>query len=155
MVFPAESQGYIGSDSAPTAHISIATAWHTAYDVRNFQTTRHKCYFVQDYEPWFFPAGSLATFAEETYRFGFTGITAGTWLADMLHRDFGMTTHAVSSYDRELYRVLPRKNPETKRTSSSTRVQIPPGARLNWACWYSPKSPSATLTPSQCLPVRT
>ena len=70
---------------------------------------------MQDYEPWFFPAGSLATFAEETYRFGFTGITAGTWLADMLHRDFGMTTHAVSfSYDRELYRVLPRKNPETK-----------------------------------------
>ena len=115
MVFPLKAKAYIGSDSAPTAHISIATAWHTAYDVRNFQTTRHKCYFVQDYEPWFFPAGSLATFAEETYRFGFTGITAGTWLADMLHRDFGMTTHAVSfSYDRELYRVLPRKNPETK-----------------------------------------
>ncbi|AUT45154.1 glycosyl transferase group 1 [Achromobacter sp. AONIH1] len=113
--FPLKAKAYIGSDSAPTAHISIATAWHTAYDVRNFQTTRHKCYFVQDYEPWFFPAGSLATFAEETYRFGFTGITAGTWLADMLHRDFGMTTHAVSfSYDRELYRVLPRKNPETK-----------------------------------------
>jgi glycosyltransferase involved in cell wall biosynthesis len=114
--FPLKAKVYIGVDKAPPAHISIATAWHTAYDVRNFQTTQHKCYFVQDYEPWFFPAGSLATFAEETYRFGFTGITAGTWLAGMLHRDFGMTTHAVGfSYDRELYRVLPRQHSETKR----------------------------------------
>ena len=48
----------------------------TAYDVRNFHSTIHKCYFVQDFEPWFYASGSAASFAEETYRFGFVGITA-------------------------------------------------------------------------------
>ena len=95
----------------PSAFISIATGWQTAYPVKAFQATRHRCYFVQDYEPWFYSVGSESLFAEETYRFGFLGITAGDWLAEKLRHDFGMTTHPVGfSYDREIYRRLPKRD---------------------------------------------
>lgn len=124
--FPLKARVYIGAEQAPAAHISFATAWHTAYDVRNFQSTRHKCYFVQDFEPWFFPSGSASTFAEETYHFGFTGVTAGSWLASVLNREYGMTTHAVGfSYDRELYKPLPRRDASAKRVFFYSRPNTP------------------------------
>ena len=124
--FPLKARVYIGADKAPAAHISFATAWHTAYDVRNFQPTRHKCYFVQDFEPWFFPSGSSSTFAEETYRFGFTGITAGTWLSSVLNRDYGMTTYPIGfSYDRDLYKPLPRRDASDKRVFFYARPNTP------------------------------
>ena len=40
-----------------------------------------RMYFVQDYEPLFYPAGSHYLLAEATYRLGLHGITAGRWLA--------------------------------------------------------------------------
>lgn len=86
------------------AHGIIATSWQTAYAVKRFNNVISKFYFVQDYEPLFFPVGSKYTFAENTYRFGFRGITAGDWLKDKLHEEFGMVTDSFSfSYDRELY----------------------------------------------------
>jgi glycosyltransferase involved in cell wall biosynthesis len=101
---PLQAETFVGAGTAPPAAISFATAWQTAYIVRNFKPTLHRCYFVQDFEPWFSAAGAQSILAEETYRFGFTGITAGSWLAEKLSRDFGMTTHSVGfSYDRTLY----------------------------------------------------
>lgn len=86
------------------AHGVIATSWQTAYAVKRFDNAISKFYFVQDYEPLFFPVGSEYTFAENTYRFGFRGITAGDWLRDKLHAEFGMITDSFSfSYDRNLY----------------------------------------------------
>ena len=86
------------------AHGVVATSWQTAYAVKRFHNTISKFYFVQDYEPLFFPVGSEYTFAENTYRFGFRGITAGDWLKDKLHEEFGMITDSFSfSYDKELY----------------------------------------------------
>lgn len=86
------------------AHGIVATSWQTAYAVRKFDNVVSKFYFVQDFEPIFFPVGSEYTFAENTYRFGFRGITAGDWLKDKLHEEYGMITDSFSfSYDRELY----------------------------------------------------
>lgn len=124
--FPLKARAYVGTENAPPSHISIATAWHTAYDVKNFQPTRHKCYFVQDFEPWFFASGASSAFAEETYRFGFTGITAGTWLAALLKDNYGMVTHPVGfSYDRELYKPMPRVDPNIKRVFFYARPNTP------------------------------
>ncbi|MFY3270971.1 glycosyltransferase family 4 protein [Achromobacter xylosoxidans] len=123
--FPLKAKVYIGAENAPPAAISIATGWHTAYDVRNFQSTLHKCYFVQDFEPLFYPAGTDYALAEETYRFGFTGITAGGWLAAKLATDYGMRTHAVGfSYDRDLYRANPIAH-EGRRVFFYTRPATP------------------------------
>ncbi len=105
--FPLQADFYIGIEQSPTTYIAVATSWQTAYAVRNLQSTCHRCYFVQDFEPWFYAAGSEYAFAEQTYRFGFTGITAGDWLADKLARDYGMQTYAVGfSYDADRYRPL-------------------------------------------------
>ena len=86
------------------AHGTVATSWITAYYVRKFNNTVSKFYFVQDFEPYFYAVGSEYMFAENTYRFGFRGITAGDWLKDKLRDEYGMKTHSFGfSYDRDLY----------------------------------------------------
>lgn len=125
---PLKARVYKGLEHAPPAYFSLATEWRTAYFVRSFSKTNRRCYFVQDFEPWFFPIGSEYYLAEETYRFGFIGITAGDWLKEKLARDYGMTTYSVGfSYDRDLYKQLPQlKSEETvKRVFFYARPPTP------------------------------
>ena len=68
----------------------FATSWTTAYPVRNAKIEGGKFYFVQDFEPSFYPVGSESVLAENTYRFGLYGITAGGWLSKKLEHDYGM-----------------------------------------------------------------
>ena len=70
----------------------IATAWECAYAVYNSRCAGKRFYFVQDYEPAFYATGTKSLLAENTYRMGFHGITAGPWLAKKLSKDFGMET---------------------------------------------------------------
>ena len=63
-----EIQGVDASDA------SIATLWGTAYFLLKFNRTRRKFYFIQDYEPLFYPAGSTFAQVEASYRFGYYGI---------------------------------------------------------------------------------
>ncbi|HWL02458.1 MAG TPA: glycosyltransferase family 1 protein [Microbacteriaceae bacterium] len=72
----------------------FATGWETAYPSFRSASPARRFYFVQDFEPWFAPAGSESTLAESTYRFGFHGITAGRWLSAKLHDEYGMSTDA-------------------------------------------------------------
>lgn len=72
------------------AHGNIATSWPTAYAVYNRGGPGKCFYFVQDFEPDFHPAGAFAALAENTYRMGFHGITAGRWLSERLEADYGM-----------------------------------------------------------------
>ncbi len=83
----------------------VATSWFTAYVVDKFDNALTKFYFVQDFEPYFYPVGAEYCFAENTYKMGLRGITAGDWLAQKLHDEYGMETQAFHfSYERELYR---------------------------------------------------
>ena len=107
---------FIGSDSAPDAYFTFATSWPTAYELRNFGRTRKKLYFVQDFEPYFYSLGSEYVFAENTYRFGFTGVTAGDWLSDKLRDEYQMECISLGfSVDLTHYRILERREPEIKR----------------------------------------
>jgi glycosyltransferase involved in cell wall biosynthesis len=78
------------------AHAIFATSWETAYPVLTSPAKGARCYLVQDFEPRFYAAGSNALLAEATYRFGFHGLTAGRWLAQLLEREYGM---AADSFD--------------------------------------------------------
>jgi len=90
-------------DMAPCNAI-FATSWETAYTVYNFKKANKKFYLVQDFEPYFFPVGSQSVFAENTYRMGFHGITAGPWLAKKLKEEYGMETDFFwISYEKNLY----------------------------------------------------
>lgn len=68
----------------------VATGWETAYPTFNLKTKAHKFYFVQDFEPYFYGLGSKAVLAENTYKFGFYGITAGRWLTHRVSTEYGM-----------------------------------------------------------------
>lgn len=70
----------------------FATSWETAYASFNSELSARRFYFVQDFEPYFYAIGSMYALAENTYKFGFYGITAGGWLSKKLSRDYGMRT---------------------------------------------------------------
>ena len=93
----------------------FATGWETAYPVLNEKTDAKKFYFVQDFEPLFYPMGTEYILAENTYKFNFHGITAGKWLAKKLNSEYGMK---CNSYDfganEDLY----------KFTSSEERKEV-------------------------------
>lgn len=123
---PLAARVWIGIHDLPQAWYTIATSWMTAYYVRAFRGTRHKCYFVQDFEAAFYAAGSEALFAENTYRFGFYGITAGGWLAEKLSREYGMWTRAIGfSVEHERYRPMPRKPGDQRRVFFYARPATP------------------------------
>jgi GT2 family glycosyltransferase/glycosyltransferase involved in cell wall biosynthesis len=61
--------------SIPESDACIATLWTTAFPALKYQQTKRKFYFIQDYEPLFYRAGSGSALAEATYQFGFYGIT--------------------------------------------------------------------------------
>ena len=95
---------FYGRSEIPPAFFAMASEWRTAYYVKRYMSCVSKCYFVQDFEPWFYPTGTDFIFAENTYRFGFYGFTAGTWLAKKLAQDYGMSTTPLGfSFDRDLY----------------------------------------------------
>ena len=88
----------------------FATGWETAYAAFRDPSRARRFYFVQDFEPSFYPAGSEALLAENTYRFGFHGITAGRWLATKLRDDYGMATDSFDfAVDTSVYHLTNRE----------------------------------------------
>jgi len=79
-------------DGMEDAHAVVASSWPTAYPVFNSRCAGKRFYFVQDFEPYFYPIGVSNLLAENTYRMGFHAITAGRWLAQKLSAEFGMST---------------------------------------------------------------
>ena len=75
--------------SLPPVEASICTMWTTAYFLLKFKQTINKFYFIQDYEPLFYPAGSTFAQAEATYNFGFYGITNTVGLKDIYEKTYG------------------------------------------------------------------
>ncbi len=67
--------------------VAIATMSPTARYVEQSDCA-HKCYFVQDFEPWFYPAGEEQINAIASYKLGLEPITIGNWLASRLHEEF-------------------------------------------------------------------
>ena len=124
--YPIHAPVFLGANSMPPAWGTFATSWETAYTVKNFQGTKCKFYFIQDFEPYFFPRGSEYVFAEQTYRFGFHGITVGNWLAEKLKNQYNMTVYSCFySYNKERYYPRKRLDPEKKRLLFYSRPVTP------------------------------
>lgn len=99
------------------AHAVLATSWGTAYPVLASPAKGARCYFVSDFEPSFYAAGSLAMLAEATYRFGFYGVTSGAWLAQLVRREYGMEAeHFDFACDLETYRLDSSRGAAEQRT---------------------------------------
>ncbi len=130
----------------------FATGWETAYPAYRDASPARRFYFVQDYEPLFYPTGSQALLAENTYRFGFHGITAGGWLSERLATEFGMPTdHFDFAADTRQYQVThdgarpdvffyarpvtARRAFELGVLALSAFAKMRPEARINLAGW--------------------
>lgn len=71
---------------------AICTAWQTAHALARHGTApMRRLYFVQDYEPLFYPRGSESALAELSYRFGYRTIALGDMVAEHLRREIGIT----------------------------------------------------------------
>ncbi|WP_460713889.1 rhamnosyltransferase WsaF family glycosyltransferase [Nocardioides dilutus] len=93
-------------DGIEDAHAVLATCWESVYPVIASPAAGARMYFVQDYEPLFYPAGSKYLLAEATYQFGLHGVTAGRWLAHKLAVEHGMTAeHFEFGCDVDTYRL--------------------------------------------------
>ena len=101
--FPLRAAVHTGVEGMPPAEVCVASSWETAYAVRDFDACRRKVYFVQDYEPSFFPASSEHALAENTYRFGFDCICAGGWLAVKMREYDNRAESFDLAYDPALY----------------------------------------------------
>jgi hypothetical protein len=97
----------------PETQALFATGWETAYPVYLDPSLARRFYFVQDFEPGFYPLGTESMLAENTYRFGFHGITAGGWLSHKLSTEYGMAADSFDfAVDKKHYSVInlePRK----------------------------------------------
>ena len=111
-------------DGMADAHAVVATAWPTAYPVFNSRCSGLRFYFVQDFEPYFHPRQAPASYlAENTYRMGFHGVTAGRWLASKLRSEFGMETDFFEfGSDASRYRL------STDARRSGVAFYVRPGA---------------------------
>jgi glycosyltransferase involved in cell wall biosynthesis len=99
----------------------FATSWETAYTVRAAGLEAKHFYFVQDFEPYFYPVGSLSVLAENTYKMGYYGVTAGGWLSTKLKRDYGMQTDNFTfGSGGDIYR---HENTTAKRTEINCYVR--------------------------------
>jgi len=89
---PVKAELYYNAKTMKDADAIFATNWYSAYPVFNYKGAAKKFYFVQDFEPYFEPVGTYSTLAENTYKFGFYGITLGQWLSDKLSKEYSMQT---------------------------------------------------------------
>ncbi|MFT3928195.1 MAG: glycosyltransferase [Myxococcales bacterium] len=98
---------YENSETIDDSDILIATHWTTAYEVFRQENTRFKAYFIQDFEPHFYPKGSLGVFAENTYAMNLYGVCASPWLFEVAQR-YGMQACGFHlGYEPETYYVDP------------------------------------------------
>ncbi len=79
-----------GVDSLPSCDLSFCTFWTSAYILLKFNKTKRKYYFIQDYEPLFYPGGSTYALAESTYRFKFRALVNTPGLLAAVNSRHGM-----------------------------------------------------------------
>ncbi|MDQ0454875.1 glycosyltransferase family 4 protein [Rhizobium paknamense] len=84
----------------------IATDRFTCYPVDAMRGFIRKFYFVQDYEPAFYPSGTEALLTEATYHFDFDCLCAGEWLHRRMSEQYGRWSMAWPlAYDAAVYRT--------------------------------------------------
>jgi glycosyltransferase involved in cell wall biosynthesis len=119
------------SDGLEPLDAYVASGWETAHVLASHaDLPTRRVYFIQDFEPLFYPAGSHYVLAEDTYRFGFRAITVGPMLADLLRDRFGVAA-AVAEFgcDTSVYK-LTNDQPRTGVVFYAKRINARRGFAL-------------------------
>lgn len=125
--FNVDAEFRLGCSDIQPCDLLIATQWHTAYVVKEF---RHRCvlpcYFIQDFEPYFYPMGEEYIQAYDTYSWGFTSVSSGKWASNMVERISGLPCpYFVFPLQREIYREDKNVIRESNTVLFFARPQMP------------------------------
>jgi glycosyltransferase involved in cell wall biosynthesis/SAM-dependent methyltransferase len=91
-----------------TVDVAFATLWITAFPLLRMRDVRQKCYFLQDWEPLFYPAGTLSGLVEATYRFGFHAVCNTSSLALSYRAMGGTADYFLPAVDTKLFNATGR-----------------------------------------------
>mgnify|MGYP004504773349 FL=1 len=105
---PCTAGVYVGFDIKKDYDLMFATGWQTVEFVRKL-TAKKKAYFIQDYEPWFFPMGDQYLITENSYRYGFLPVTIGKWLSHKMQAEFNQPAEYFP-FGADLNTYKPLKN---------------------------------------------
>lgn len=104
----------------------ILTFWQTAYLLGDEIDRAQIFYFVQDWEPFFYPMGDLYLRAEQTYRMGFFCITLGSWLSRHLCRLYDARADYFDlAVDHEIFYPRPVEKLQRPRVCFYARPSTP------------------------------
>jgi glycosyltransferase involved in cell wall biosynthesis len=98
-------------DRIPPADAVMATMWTTAYVAATAPEQVRRFYLIQDFEPGFYPGGSVFALAEETYRLGLYGICNTEPIHSMYTERYGGTGNwFLPAVDRDVFHppAIPR-----------------------------------------------
>lgn len=147
--FELKAEVFANMDNIKDCDALIATSWQTAYPVKTIQNARKKFYFVQDFEPWFYPMSSEYKLAENTYKFGFYGICAGPWLVKKVN-EYGMNADYFNlAFDPKIY--FPKEVKDSIEVvskdeySSIKKIKLPKVDKPKIAAYVRP------VTPRRCF----
>ena len=120
MVFKWNGGALVESDAV------ILTHWSTAYMVGDVRNTSRIFYFVQDWEPFFFPMGPEYLRAEQTYKMGFACITLGRWLTKRLREWYNADADYFDlAVDHNIYYPRPVEKADHPRLCFYARPSTP------------------------------
>ncbi|VXB06252.1 glycosyltransferase family 1 protein [Citricoccus sp. K5] len=91
----------------------VASSWETAHVVASRNRTAIGFYFIQDYEPFFFPHGYLYDLAESSYTLGLQNIALGGMVATEMRRQRDLEPDLLVPFgcDTATYRLLESPEP--------------------------------------------
>jgi glycosyltransferase involved in cell wall biosynthesis len=116
-------------DKLPPSDIAFCTIWVSAYFLLRYNKTKRKYYFIQDYEPLFYVAGSTYALAESTYRFGFSGIVNTPGLLAAVNQKHGLGgVSFIPAVNHDLYYPCPNRNNKKVRIFFYARPNNPRNA---------------------------
>ena len=105
----------------------ISTLWTTAFPALRANQARRKFYFLQDWEPLFYPAGTVSGLIQATYRFGFHAVCNTPALADSYRELGGTADHFMPAIDPAAFH--PRRGGRS------------PGGQFRLFCYARPSAP--------------
>jgi len=116
-------------EKLPPSDIAFCTIWISAYFLLRYNKTKRKFYFIQDYEPLFYVAGSTSALSESTYRFGFRGIVNTPGLLAAVNQEHGLQgVSFIPAVNRTLYYPDPKRSDEKIRIFFYARPSNPRNA---------------------------
>jgi glycosyltransferase involved in cell wall biosynthesis len=113
----------LGIEKIPFCDATISTFWTTCFISAKFNKTKKKFYFIQDYEPLFYAAGTVnSVFAELTYRLGFRGIVNTPGLADFVKKEHGIECQFFYPCVNHSFYSISKKQIEIKSQKKETNI---------------------------------